>query len=103
MVSLFNVLIKKYTSFESNNVQRLFIQCDISQDNEWIGGICDDGSVSVYSKEMNMKIYEFRIKNDFITQFALNTELMICSVVGHKGASIDRFSYLILSYVILSF
>ena len=56
MVSLFNVLIKKYTSFKSNNIQRLFIQCDISQDNEWIGGICDDGSVSIYSKDMKRPI-----------------------------------------------
>lgn len=42
--------------------------------------------MSIYPKDMSLKGFEFRIKNDFITQFSLNTELMICTVVGHKGA-----------------
>lgn len=40
----------------------------------------------MYNKELAVKMYEFRIKNDFISHVSFNTELMICGVVGRNGA-----------------
>ena len=57
-----------------------------SHDNKWIGSICDDGSCCIFNSDLNAKIYEFRVKNDAITQLSFNTDAMICSVVGGNGS-----------------